>query len=129
LQELGYVEGRDYEIEYGYADGDLTRQPALVDELIRYKPSVIVAGNTAAALAAKQATVSVPIVIALTFDPIGLGMAASYARPEGNVTGIFADYTSLVGKQLELGFEFIPGAKRAGRRLIKPAPSSISPVI
>jgi putative tryptophan/tyrosine transport system substrate-binding protein len=114
LRELGYVEGRDYEIEYRYADGDLTRLPALANELIRLKPKVIVTGNTVAALAAKQATVSVPIVIAVTFDPIGLGMAASYARPEGNVTGIFADYTSLVGKQLELGFELIPGAKRAG---------------
>src|SRR6266542_4406909 len=77
LQELGYVEGRDYEIEYRYAEGDLTRQQALANELVRHKPNVIVVANTLGALAAKQATVTVPIVIALTFDPIGLGIAAS----------------------------------------------------
>jgi putative tryptophan/tyrosine transport system substrate-binding protein len=114
LQELGYVEGRDCEIEYRYADGDLTRFPALASELVQLKPKVIVVAATLAALAVKQATVSIPIVIGLTFDPIGLGMGASYAQPKGNVTGIFADYASLVGKQLELGFELIPGAKRAG---------------
>jgi putative ABC transport system substrate-binding protein len=114
LQELGYVEGRDYDIEYRYADGDLTRQPVLVDELIRHKPNVIVVGNTTAALAAKQATASIPIVMAISADPVSLGLAESDARPIGNVTGIFVDYGSLVGKQLELGFELMPGAKRAG---------------
>ncbi len=113
LQELGYVEGRDYDIEYRYADGDVTRQPVLVDELIRHKPNVIVAGNGLATLAAKQATVSIPIV-GITADPVAFGLAASQARPKGNVTGIYVDYVSLVGKQLELGFELMPGAKRAG---------------
>ncbi len=113
LQELGYVEGRDYDIEYRYADGDVTRQPVLVDELIRHKPNVIVAGNGLATLAAKQATVSIPIV-GITADPVAFGLAASQARPKGNVTGIFVDYVSLVGKQLELGFELMPGTKRAG---------------
>lgn len=113
LQELGYVEGRDYDIEYRYADGDLTRQPVQVDELIRHKPNVIVTGNAFAALAAKQATASIPIVT-VTGDPVSLGLAESYARPKGNVTGLYGDYGSLVGKQLELGFELMPGAKRAG---------------
>src|SRR6266566_7763795 len=113
LQELGYVEGRDYDIEYRYADGDVTRQPVLVDELIRHKPNVIVVPNALAALAAKQATASIPIVT-ISGDPVSLGLAASDARPKGNVTGIFVDYVSLVGKQLELGFELMPGAKRAG---------------
>jgi putative ABC transport system substrate-binding protein len=113
LQELGYVEGRDYDIEYRYADGDVTRQPVLVDELIRHKPNVIVVPNALAALAAKQATASIPIVT-ISGDPVSLGLAASDARPKGNVTGIFVDYVSLVGKQLELGFELVPGAKRAG---------------
>src|SRR6266852_1674555 len=89
LQELGYVEGRDYDIEYRYADGDVTRQPVLVDELIRHKPNVIVAGNGLATLAAKQATVSIPIV-GITADPVAFGLAASQARPKGNV-GIFVD--------------------------------------
>jgi putative ABC transport system substrate-binding protein len=114
LQELGYVEGRDYEIEYRYAEGDLTRLPALVDELIQRKPSVIVVGNTPAAVAAKRATASIPIIAATTGGPVSVGLAASEARPQGNVTGIISGLGSLVGKQLELGFELIPGAKRAG---------------
>jgi putative ABC transport system substrate-binding protein len=114
LQELGYVERRDYEIEYRYADGDLTRLPTLADELIRLKPNVIVVSSSAAALAAKQATASIPIVAAATFDPVSLGLAASYARPERNVTGIVAGWDTIVGKQLELGFELVPGAKLVG---------------
>jgi putative ABC transport system substrate-binding protein len=114
LEELGRIEGRDYDIEYRYADGDLTRQPAIIDEVIRRKPALIVVGNGLAAVAAKQATASIPIVVASSFDPVGLGLAASYAHPKENATGIFVDMASLVGKQLELGFELTPGAKRAG---------------
>ena len=114
LQELGYVEGRDYDIEYRYADGDVTRQPVQVDELIRHKPNVIVATNAFASLAAKQATASIPIVTVSGSDPVALGLATSHARPKGNVAGIYVDYVSLVGKQLEFGFELMPGAKRAG---------------
>src|SRR6266536_5606410 len=100
LQELGYVEGRDYEIEYRYAEGDLTRLPALVDELIQRKPSAIVVGNTPAAVAAKRATASIPIIAATTGNPVGAGLASSEARPQGNVTGIISGLGSLVGKQL-----------------------------
>jgi putative tryptophan/tyrosine transport system substrate-binding protein len=114
LQELGYVEGRDYEIEYRYADGDLTRIPALVNEVIRLKPSVIVVGNSTGALAAKRATASIPIVAAVTLDPVSLGLATSQARPEGNITGIVGSLDTLVGKQLELGFELVPRGKLAG---------------
>jgi putative tryptophan/tyrosine transport system substrate-binding protein len=114
LQELGYVEGRDYDIEYRYADGDVTRQPMQADELIRHKPNVIVATNALAGFAAKQATASIPIVTVTGADPVSLGLATSLARPKGNVTGLYVDYASLVGKQLELGFELMPGAKRAG---------------
>jgi putative ABC transport system substrate-binding protein len=87
LQELRYVEGRDYEIEYRYADGDLTRQPGLVDELIRHKPIVIVAENAVAALAAAQATISTPIVVGVAADPVGL-VTTTRASPRENVTGI-----------------------------------------
>jgi putative ABC transport system substrate-binding protein len=116
LQELGYVEGRDYDIEYRYADGDVTRQPMQADELIRHKPNVIVATNALAGLAATQATASIPIVTVTGADPVSLGLATSLARPKGNVTGLYVDYVSLVGKQLELGFELMPGVKvkRAG---------------
>jgi putative ABC transport system substrate-binding protein len=114
LQELGYIDRRDYDIEYRYADGDLTRLPALVDELIRHEPKVIVASSSAAALAAVRATASIPIVAAATFDPVSLGLAASWARPERNVTGIVAGWDALAGKQLELGLEVVPGAKLVG---------------
>jgi putative tryptophan/tyrosine transport system substrate-binding protein len=114
LQELGYIEGRDYEIEYRYADGDITRQPMLVDELIRLKPNVIVAGNSAAAVAAQRATASIPIVAAAIFDPVSLGLAASHARPEGNVTGLVGGWDTVFGKQLELGLELVPGARLVG---------------
>jgi putative ABC transport system substrate-binding protein len=113
LQELRYVEGRDYEIEYRYADGDPTRQPVLVDELIRHKPIVIVAENAVAALAAAQATISTPIVVGVAADPVGL-VTTTRASPRENVTGLFAEPNSLGRKQLELAFELIPGAKRVG---------------
>src|SRR5262245_19868712 len=74
LQELGYLEGRDYEIAYRYADGDLTRLPALADEVVRLKPNVIVVGNSTSAVAAKGATTSVPIVAASSVEPVGLGL-------------------------------------------------------
>jgi len=112
LKQLGYVEGRDYDIEYRYADGDLTRQPALLQQLLRRDPKVIVAGNTSAAVAARQATSRIPIIVS-TIDPIGAGLATSIARPNDNVTGMFVDYARLLGKQLELGFELF-GTKRAG---------------
>jgi putative tryptophan/tyrosine transport system substrate-binding protein len=114
LREQGYVEGRDYDIEYRYADGDLTRLPLLADELVQLKPNVIVVGSSPAALATKQATSSIPVVAAATFDPISIGLAASQARPEGNVTGILGSWETLVGKQLELAFELVPRAKLVG---------------
>src|SRR5262249_512850 len=113
LQELGYVEGRDYEIENRYADGDLTRQPMLVDELIQRRPNVIVAGNANAAVAAERATADTPIVVAAGTDPV-LGYSVSLARPGGHITGIILNWDSLVGKLLELGLELMPGAKRFG---------------
>ncbi len=88
LQELGYVAGRDYEIEYRYAEGDLTRLPVLVDVLIQHKPNVLVVGTTVAAIVAKRATASIPIVVAATADPVSIGLATSQARPPENVTGI-----------------------------------------
>jgi putative ABC transport system substrate-binding protein len=115
LQELGYVEHRDYEIEYRYAAGDLRRITVLMDELIRLGPNVIVVGTTTAAVEAKQATAVIPIVAtAFSVDPTSLGLAATLAHPQGNVTGIFGNLDSLAGKQLELGFELMPAAKRIG---------------
>jgi putative ABC transport system substrate-binding protein len=82
--------------------------------LIQLKPSVIVVGNSAAAIAAKQATATIPIVATALFDPVSIGLVASHARPEGNVTGLVAGWDTVIGKQLDLSFEVVPGAKLIG---------------
>jgi putative ABC transport system substrate-binding protein len=110
----GYVEDRDYEIQYRYADGDLSRLPTLAAELIQLNPDVIVVGNTAAALAAKRAEASIPIVVAAATNPVRFGLAANRVRPGSNVTGMLAGLETLASKQLELGLELLPGGKRIG---------------
>jgi len=114
MKELGYVEERDFEITYRYADGDLTRLPALASELVQLNPDVIVTVASAAAIATKQQTARIPIVVAAIADPAALGLVVSQARPGGNVTGILVGLDSLIGKQLELGLELAPGAERVG---------------
>jgi putative ABC transport system substrate-binding protein len=113
MRQLGHREGMDYVIEFRFADGEVTRFATLAQELAARKPDVIVAGNAAAAVALKRATVTIPIIVGATIDPVSLGLASSHARPEGNVTGIIAGWESVVGKQLEFGFELVPG-KLAG---------------
>jgi ABC-type uncharacterized transport system substrate-binding protein len=114
IQELGYVAGRDIDIVYRYANGDMTRVPALVDELVRLKPDIMVATNTQVAISMRQATASVPIVAANFVDPVGLGLVASHARPGGNVTGILVGLDTLAGKQLAIAAEVIRGAAKIG---------------
>src|SRR5262249_5765816 len=88
LRDLGYVVGRDVVIEYRDAEGKLERFPALAAELVALKVDVIVTGNTPAALAAKQATRTIPIVFAGTADPVTSGLGSGVAGPGGNVTGL-----------------------------------------
>ncbi len=114
MQELGYVAGRDVDIAYRYADGDLAQLPALVDELVRLRPDVVVAGNTQAAIAARQATAAIPIVAANVTDPVGFGLVASHARPGGNVTGILPTLDTLPEKQLALAAEVVRGTVKMG---------------
>jgi putative ABC transport system substrate-binding protein len=90
LRDLGYVEGRNVVIEYRNHEGKVDRLPALAAELVALKVDVIVASNTGAALAAKQATRTLPIVFAAAADPVTSGLVASIARPGGNVTGLSA---------------------------------------
>ena len=113
LRELGWIEGRNLAIEYRFADGRVDRLPGLVDEVIRLKVDLIVAGPTPAALAAKKATATIPIVgISLT-EPVAAGIVASLARPGGNVTGVaYAFGTEIFGKQLELLRDVTPGVRR-----------------
>jgi ABC transporter substrate binding protein len=111
LHELGYVEGTSYVIESRWANGDSERLPALAAELAALKPGVIVADGTPSALAAKQATVSIPIVAIRIADPVKAGLAASLARPGGNLTGTTIVTTNIAGKWLELLREVAPGVR------------------
>lgn len=114
MQELGYVAGRDVDIVYRYADGDLARGAVLVDEVVRLKPDVVITSNTQLAIATRQATASIPIVAANITDPVGFGLVTSHARPGGNVTGILATLDTLPEKQLALAAEVIRGAVKMG---------------
>jgi len=111
LCDLGYVEGRTVVIEYRSAEGKLDRFSALAAELVALKVDVIVA-NTLAALAAKQATKTIPIVFAGPADPVTSKLVSSLARPGGNVTGLSMLAPELVGKCLELLKEAVPGLNR-----------------
>src|SRR5207253_8121577 len=88
LRELGYVEGKNIVIEWRYAEGKLDSLPALAAQLVRLKVDVIVTGGSIITRAAKEATVTIPIVMAQDPDPIGNGFVASLARPGGNITGL-----------------------------------------
>ncbi len=111
LRELGYVEGQNIAIEFRSAEGKWERLPDLAAELVRLKVDVIVV-NTPAALAAKQATRTIPIVMAVSSDPVGDGLVASLARPGGNVTGSSMMAPELGGKRLQLLKEVVPRASR-----------------
>ena len=112
LRELGYVEGQNLLIEWRFADGKLDRLPALAAELVRLKVDVIVTGGPLQTRAAKDATSTIPIVMALHNDPIGSGVVASLAHPGGNVTGLSTLSPELSGKELDLLREIIPKLSR-----------------
>jgi putative tryptophan/tyrosine transport system substrate-binding protein len=113
LRDLGYVEGRNVVIEYRDAEGKVERLPALAAELVALKVDVIVtAAGTLVALAAQQATRTLPIVFAAAADPVGSGLVTSLARPGGNVTGLSLLTPELVGKCLEQLKQAVPGVTR-----------------
>jgi putative ABC transport system substrate-binding protein len=112
LRDLGYIEGRNLVIEYRDAGGKPERLPALAAELAALKVDVIVAAYTHGALAAKQATGTLPIVFAAVGDPVGSGLVTSLARPGGSVTGTSGRAPELVGKCLEQLKQAIPGVRR-----------------
>jgi putative tryptophan/tyrosine transport system substrate-binding protein len=114
FRELGYVEGRDIDIVWQYADGDTARFPGLAEKLIALDPKVIVTTSVLSTKAVQQKTATIPIVQPMLADPIGLGFAASYAHPGGQITGILITLDSLPGKQLEIGAEAIPGLATVG---------------
>ena len=103
LVEIGFVVGRNLAIEYRWADNQLDRMPALATELVARRVAVLATGGaTAAALAAKAATSSIPIVFAIGADPVMFGLVASMNRPGGNVTGVSFVANTLIAKQLQL---------------------------
>ena len=112
LRDLGYVEGQNIRFEFRSAEGHLDRLPELAAELVRLKIDIIVTWFTPAALAAKQATLEIPIVMADAGDPVGMGLVASLPRPGGNVTGIAGMTAELAGKSVQLIRDMLPWARR-----------------
>src|SRR5262245_2698775 len=112
LRELGWIEGQNIVIDYRFAEGRFDRLPDLAAELVRLNVDVIVAGPTPAAVAAKNASGTIPIVIWSVGDPVGLGLVASIARPGGNVTGSSFTVDVEIGKALELLKEAVPKVRR-----------------
>ncbi len=112
LRELGYVEGKNIVIEYRHAEGKLERLPALATELVRLKVDIIITRGPPATRSAKEATVTIPIVMAFDSDPVASGFVASLARPGGNITGLSSLSPEISGKQLELLKEIIPRLSR-----------------
>ena len=111
LRELGWVEGRNFAIEYRWAEGRTERFAEIAAEVVRLKVDVIVTAGTAVP-ALKQATSVIPIVFAVEADPVGRGLVASLARPGGNITGLSNQQPDMAGKRVELLRELVPSLRR-----------------
>src|SRR3989442_1922543 len=112
LRELGYVEGRDFFIDWRFAEGRVERLPGLAGELVRLKVDAIVTVAEPAALAAQKATPEIPIVFtAVSNDPVALGLVRSIRRPGGTITGLATLYGELTGKRLEIPTQTGPSVK------------------
>jgi len=121
LRKLGWVEGKNITVEYRFAEEKTDRLRELAADLVRLKVDVIVCASTAAALAAKKVTTTIPIVMASGADPVGAGLVASLARPGGNVTGVSGLTVELNTKRLEILKDAVPKLARVGLPLIQTA--------
>jgi ABC-type uncharacterized transport system substrate-binding protein len=128
MHELGYVEGKDFIIEWRSVEGRYERIPEIAAELVRLKVDVIVTGLSAALPTLKQAVTTIPIVMAYSTDPVGNGLVASLVRPGGNITGLASSSDDSSPKQLELLASIVPNVARIGV-LGNPATSNYSSVL
>jgi len=112
LRELGYVEGKNIVIEWRHAEGKADQLPGLAAELVRLKVDIVVSAGSTVTRPAKEATVTIPIVMAQDTDPVGSGFVASLARPGGNITGLATLAPEIGGKRLELLKEIVPKLSR-----------------
>jgi putative ABC transport system substrate-binding protein len=112
MDDLGYVDGKNFSIEARFAGGKFERLPSLVGELLGLNPDLLLVSTTPASLAAKAATSTTPIVMVEVADPVGVGLIASLARPGGNITGVTNISAELSGKRLEILKELVPAASK-----------------
>jgi ABC-type uncharacterized transport system substrate-binding protein len=123
MSKLGWIEGKNFTIEYRFAEYKSERLPNLAAELVRLKVDLIVSTSASSALAAKGATTSIPIVMANTSDPVGAGLVTNLARPSGNLTGFTTASTELNTKRLEVLKDAVPKLTRVG--LLRPPGPSV----
>jgi putative ABC transport system substrate-binding protein len=128
LKQTDYVEGHNVAIEYRWADGQFDRLPKLAADLLDRRPTVLMASGNAAAVAAKTATTTIPIVFTGGVDPIRLGLIASFNRPAGNITGVYTLTDEMPIKSLELLHELVPAAAGIGL-LINPTNRNLSEAV